>query len=140
MNNVQGPGYVLMTGWIIEAFKTLSSEYLVESFKYCGITTSNISEYHSQLSELIKSPILPYNTTVDMRDETDEFGDVFVIDEDGENGVDVPSRPGSGADEDDDDDKVSDHELEVIQEEMNYESDDNDTPDEENKVNLLQRA
>ena len=58
MNNVQGPGYILMTSWIIEAFKALSADYIGESFKYCGISTSVISEYHSQLIQLIRSSII----------------------------------------------------------------------------------
>ena len=54
---------------------------MIESFNYCGISTSVISEYHSQLIQLIRNYIIPSYTTAYLRDETDEFGDFFVITE-----------------------------------------------------------
>ena len=57
-----------MTSWINASFRELRADYLKSSFKYCGITTSIVSEYHSELTKLINSSILPSNTTIDLRD------------------------------------------------------------------------
>jgi hypothetical protein len=47
-------------------FYDYETDYLKESFKYCGITTSIISEYHSNLIKLLTDAELPINTTVHM--------------------------------------------------------------------------
>jgi hypothetical protein len=60
-NNLRGPGYVLMTQWITAGWLELETDYLKESFKYCGKTTSIISEYHSNLIKLLTDAELPIN-------------------------------------------------------------------------------
>ena len=79
--NVCGPGYDLMTQWISQGWLDLTPTYLAESFTYCGITTDEIDKFHSNLINILVSPILPPNTVVEVRDETDDHENIFVIDE-----------------------------------------------------------
>ena len=76
--NLRGPGYDLMTQWITQGWLKLSPEYISQSFKYCGITSSEIADYHSNLAKIIQDAELPPNTTVESTNEGDEHNDVFV--------------------------------------------------------------
>ena len=79
--NLKGPGYVLMCKWIINAWNALENDYIVQSFKYCGISSSLIADYHSPLMKILTDAELPPNTTVELRVEGDEHMDIFLTDE-----------------------------------------------------------
>ena len=85
-NNVCGPGYIKMTNWIVDAWMSLSDDYLKESFKYCAITSCNINEYHSNLIKLLQGDVPP-NATVDFRNEEDLHDDAFVYENESDNGL-----------------------------------------------------
>ena len=76
--NLRGPGYDLMTQWITQGWLKLSTEYIAQSFKYCGITSCEIADYHSNLVKILQDAELPPNTTVESTNESDEYNDVFV--------------------------------------------------------------
>ena len=76
--NLRGPGYDLMTQWITQGWLKLSTEYIAQSFKYCGITSCEIADYHSNLVKILQDAELPSNTTVESTNEGDEHNDVFV--------------------------------------------------------------
>ncbi len=77
-HNLRGPGYVLMCQWIEKAWMELKADYIIESFKYCGITTSVIAQYHSSLIKLLTDAELPLNSSVEERNEEDEHTDIFL--------------------------------------------------------------
>ncbi len=77
-HNLRGPGYVLMCQWIEKAWIELKADYIAESFKYCGITTSVIAEYQSNLIKLLTDAELPLNSSVEARNEEDEHTDIFL--------------------------------------------------------------
>ena len=106
------PGYDLMTQWITIGWLKLSNQYIAESFKYSGIITSIISDYHSNLIKILQNAELPPNTTVESTNEGDEHNDVFVSEnynDDEESNIDVKltdsvgeSTLSSNSNEDDD--------------------------------------
>jgi len=67
-----------MCQWIEKAWMELKADYIAESFKYCGITTSVIAEYHSNLIKLLTDAELPLNSSVEERNEEDEHTDIFL--------------------------------------------------------------
>lgn len=70
-----------MCKWIAKGWQELESDYLKQSFKYCGITTSILSEYHSPLLNLLTQAVIPPNTTIECRNEEDEHQDIFLTEE-----------------------------------------------------------
>ena len=76
-----GPGYENMCKWINKCWKNLDSQLIIDSFSYCGITSNNINEYHSQLKDLVVSVTLPPNVTIDQRNDDDDenFLGIFNI-------------------------------------------------------------
>ena len=58
-----GPGYNLISDWIIGGWKELKKNLIEDSFLYCGLT-NNYSSYHSELKKIILNNIIPENTTV----------------------------------------------------------------------------
>lgn len=64
--NVRGPGYVLMLKWIAKGWLNLTTEFISETFRYCGITTSEINRYHINLIRLLREKEILPNTTVDL--------------------------------------------------------------------------
>jgi len=67
-----------MCQWIEKAWMELKADYIAESFKYCGITTSVIAEYQSNLIKLLTDAELPLNSSVEARNEEDEHTDIFL--------------------------------------------------------------
>jgi len=78
--NLAGPGYELMTKWLLDGWLKFDKEIIVKSFKSCGITSENEADYHSGLKELLECEELPPNITVENRTAEDDpnFDDVFV--------------------------------------------------------------
>ena len=70
-----------MCKWIAKGWQELESDYLKQSFKYCGITTSILSEYHSPLLNLLTQAVIPPNTSIEWRNEEDEHQDIFLTEE-----------------------------------------------------------
>jgi hypothetical protein len=128
-HNVCGPGYVLMTNWITEAWQSLTQEYLCESFKYCGITTSQVDDYHHSLKLLLRTAEMLPNTTVEEQNEEDEH-DIFLPDLDLE--VPIDEREFEDSDEEDEDDEDENEEEEDCEPD-----DDDDENDGENNENQL---
>lgn len=75
--NIAGPGYHFMTRWITAGWVELNSEYIRESFKYCGIGCRDPNEYHTELKKILIDNLVPKTTIVDFLTEDDEFNDVF---------------------------------------------------------------
>ena len=58
--NTAGPGYVKITEWITSIWNNFDSNLIKKSFKYCGITSINKEDYHSQLKGLNLVTVLQY--------------------------------------------------------------------------------
>ena len=110
--NLAGPGYENMSVWINDCWENLDLKKVKDSFLYCGITSNDLNDYHSQLRDLVLSATLPPNVTIDIRNEEDDenFYGVFNTDE---------------SIDDDDDENDSDYKEEEESEEE-FESDEED--------------
>jgi hypothetical protein len=78
--NLAGPGYELMTRWLLDGWLKFDQEIIIKSFKSCGITSENVADYHSGLRELLECEELPPNITVGKATAEDDpnFEDTFV--------------------------------------------------------------
>ena len=63
--NLAGPGYQLMTKWILDGWLSFDSAQIINSFRYCGITCDSDLDYHSELKTILTSEKLPPNSTVE---------------------------------------------------------------------------
>jgi hypothetical protein len=57
-------------GWLKQ-----STEYIAQSFKYCGITSCEIADYQSNLVKILQDAELPSNESTN---EGDKYNDFFV--------------------------------------------------------------
>ncbi len=78
--NLAGPGYQLMTEWILNGWMSFDAAQIINSFSYCGITSDSDQDYHSELKMVLTSENVPLNLTVEPSIDLDDpnFSHVFV--------------------------------------------------------------
>jgi len=81
--NMRSPPYATIIDWISSIVIDIPRELVSNSFDVCGITQNNNENYHSALSYVMSSNVLPV-TILDELDGTEDMGEMFVGEEDEE--------------------------------------------------------
>ncbi|CAF0774012.1 unnamed protein product [Brachionus calyciflorus] len=77
--NIRSPGYIQVINWISEIWDQLDSGIIRDSFDRCGITSSQIIDFHSQLQGFLEKNQINMIEDYDHADEIDGFVDDFVV-------------------------------------------------------------
>jgi len=75
--------YATIIDWISSIVIDIPRELVSNSFDVCGITQNNNENYHSALSYVMSSNVLPV-TILGELDGTEDLGEIFVGEEDEE--------------------------------------------------------
>ena len=81
--NMRSPPYATIIDWISSIVRDIPRELVSNSFDVCGITQNNNENYHSALSNVMSSNVLPV-TILDELDGTEDLGEMFVDEEEEE--------------------------------------------------------
>jgi len=80
---MRSPPYATIIDWISSIVIDIPRELVSNSCDVCGITQNNNENYHSALSYVMSSNVLPV-TILDELDGTEDLGEMFVGEEDEE--------------------------------------------------------